>query len=503
MQTLLKRWQMYKERLVLGIDAGTTKIKAALLDEGNHFIDVVSKDVEVLMPFDGACEMDMNVVWCIVCEAVTELYGRNQEIWEQIAMVGVCGQGDGAWMVDAEGEPVYRAILWNDTRMQGLDLDVLNRECIELDTVRLFPGAAPVILKWLKEHEREAYDKTAHVLHCSDWLNYKLTGVYATDESNASTAYMNIFTKEYAEVILDRLGVSEMKAAFPKVYHSSHVIGSVSKEAESQCFLKAGTPVIAGAIDVLAVATGCGVEDIGQKGSIVGTTLGNYVVLDEELAHRCCDDCGSVLCHTKEGTYIKLMAALSGASSLDWVKKEICADEPYAELEAKLAQIPVGSEGVFYHPYLYGERSPFRIPSASGAFFGLRAYHSKYHMARAAFEGVALSLYDCYESLPKTEGTVSIAGGAARSDFLCQMLCDCIGRPVVRQRDKELGILGLAKLLHHALGIPVAQKGNEGDQFVPNMENHVIYQGLYEMFCQLKGALKFFWLRDDNNTISR
>ena len=75
MQTLLKRWQMYKERLVLGIDAGTTKIKAALLDEGNHFIDVVSKDVEVLMPFDGACEMDMNVVWCIVCEAVTELYG--------------------------------------------------------------------------------------------------------------------------------------------------------------------------------------------------------------------------------------------------------------------------------------------------------------------------------------------------------------------------------------------------------------------------------------------
>jgi sugar (pentulose or hexulose) kinase len=217
------------------------------------------------------------------------------------------------------------------------------------------------------------------------------------------------------------------------------------------------------------------------------------------------------------------MAALSGASALDWARREILGDEPYPALEAAVADIPVGSGGVMYHPYLFGERAPFRAPTASGAFFGLRASHTKYHMARAAFEGVALSLYDCYQSLPKAEGAggadavnarsgvgvdtsaanadrgmgadageIIVAGGAASNDLLCQMISDCVGVPVTRDRRRELGVAGVARLLRERFGGGPPREEAK-DHFAPNLARHEQYQALYADFTALQRAMRPFW----------
>lgn len=480
----------------LAIDAGTTMVKAALTDANGDIIDVVSKKLQVLMPNQDWCEMDMNAVWQEVCEVVNTLRENNIDTWDNICAIGICAQGDGMWPIDKDGEPVRNAILWNDTRAGDLlDYKSINKTCLNLGTTPLFPGANLIILRWLKEYEPESYNRIHKVLHCKDWLNYKLTDRIITDQTDASTALLNIYTKEYKFALLDVLGINECVNCFPKVTASDDFIGTVTNKAASQFKVKEGTPVIAGSIDVLAVATGCHVTKPAQKGSILGTTLCNYVVLDEEGARAEAGENGEVLCHTHPNVYIKLMAALSGTAALDWVTHEITDDEPYEQLNESIAKLPVGSEGVIFQPYLYGERAPFHNPNACSGFFGLRPYHNKYHMMRAAYEGVAMSLYDCYQNLPLGESKFILAGGASKSDLICQMVCDCMGEETIRYKEKELGILGIVSLLQKATGCgkPKDNTAERHDIFKPDIDNHESYKNIYGRFCELKTIMEPFW----------
>jgi sugar (pentulose or hexulose) kinase len=205
-----------------------------------------------------------------------ELKERFPELWQSIAGVGVTGQGDGMWPVDAQGQPVGRAMLWNDTRTRdfGIERDAqLSEFLISKSSTALFAGAFPVLLKWLKQNAPSDYARIAHVLHCKDWLNFRLTDVLASDYSDQSTASIDIFTKEYVPELFDRLGIPEMKAALPTLYPSTHVLGSVTTEAEQATGIPASVPVVTGCIDVAAVALGTGMDKLGDGCCILGTTL--------------------------------------------------------------------------------------------------------------------------------------------------------------------------------------------------------------------------------------
>lgn len=482
------------DKLFLTVDAGTTNIKAAIVAGNGSLIDLEKMNTSVIMSKSGYCEMDMDFVWKQVVTALTSLYSRNKAIWQNICALGVCAQGDGAWPIDKNGNPVRNAILWNDTRaVETVDYKEINKLCLSLDTVSLFPGAAPVILKWLKDNETESYDKTAYVLHCSDWINYKLTGQAVTDYTNASTALMNIYTKEYANEILNSMGILEKAAAFPPVVASDKIIGNTTDEVTKILHFSDNIPVIAGAIDVLAVAAGCGLESAGQKGTIAGTTLCNYVVLDENGAKNSFGEVGSVLCHPNDGKYIRLMAALSGTSFLDWVRREVLEDKNITETENAIANIPIGCDGVIAHPYIFGERAPFALPAACAGFYGLRAHHTKYHMARAAYEAMALSLKDCYNSLPEGDNELYIAGGAAKSDFICQMIADCMGQKTFRLKENELGIKGVYYLLLKALDMPKCIAAEIADVYEPDFNANYEYNKTYQSFCDLKQLMIGFW----------
>lgn len=480
----------------LCIDAGTTKIKAALITSESEFIDIASKSVKVSMPAAGICEIDMEEYWNDICEVIAMLHAQNMNHWDEICGIGVCAQGDGAWLLDENGEPLRPAILWNDTRagtIQKEELNIINEKCIALNTTPLFSGAFPIIMNWLKKNEIANYNRVRWVLHCKDWINYKFTGNIATDVTDASTAVFDIFDKKYCYEILDWLDIGEIKDCLPDVCLSSEIVGTILNDVSQNLKIPEGVPVITGVLDVIAAATGNYLMHPGQKGSILGTTLANFVVLNEEEAKKSLGNLGSVLCHTESGMYIKQMSALSGASSLDWIRKIMDEDTSYFDLECKLNEISIGSNGVLFLPYLFGERAPFRLPNASAVFLGLRVHHTKYDMIRAAYEGITLALYDCYQNLPKHRNVLHVAGGGAQSDFLCQAICDCVGEPVVRNQIKELGILGVSYLSQKAFGQEPKINKQNLTHFYPNHTNHKIYMQMYQQYTKYKNVMIQQW----------
>lgn len=485
-----------KKVYFLGIDAGTSRIKAALIDYEGNQIDLMSMPVEVLSPFEGACEIDMINLWHTMCKLTNSLKERNPEIWSQVVGIGITGQGDGLWPINRNGQPVRYAMLWNDTRTKNLkikDRKSIDDICIKNFANPVYAGSAHILLRWLKEKENDSYRQTYTVLHCKDWLNFKLTGEIVTDYSDASTALMDVFGKKYITEILEALDLAGCEKLFPEPVSSTTVIGKVTKDASIESGIQEGIPVIAGAIDVAAVALGAGVKETGDTCTIVGTTLCNEIVLDQQHVDF---SKGMVICHTVPEKYMNVMPTLSGTSTLDWVIKTLVPNLTFKEVEERLADIPIGSKGIIYHPYIYGERAPFRNPFACGGFFGLTAIHTKFDMVRAAYEGLVFSLYDCYQYLPQIYEIVHVSGGGSESEILCQMFSDCLGKKVIRPAEKQLGISGVVTALKISLGYikNISQiKAKDKTLFIPNMVHHHKYILLFDIFKNLRINMEEFW----------
>lgn len=483
--------------IYLGIDAGTTKIKAALMEE-DRIIALAERNAQVLSPFPCACEMDMEALWQQLCDVTKELREKAIDQWNKLSGMAICAQGDGMWPIDAEGKPVGNAILWNDTRARraGIENDrQISEFLVSNCSTALFAGAYPVILQWLKQERPSDYQRIAHVFHCKDWLNFRLTGEIASDYSDQSTASINIFNKDYVEELFDRLGIPEMKAALPKLYPSTHVLGCVTEQAHYETGLPVGLPVVMGCIDVAAVALGVGMHNAGDGCCILGTTLCCEMLLDAEQVDVS-DTNGSALCSVLPGKYNRVMAANSGTASIDWARNLLSPELGYAEIGELISKVPAGSNGVLFHPYLYGERAPFRDPCACGGFYGLRADHTRMDLLRAAHEGMALSLRDCFENLPHSEGPLYLSGGGAQSDFICQLVADTLNKTVLRPNRKELGIHGIIKAARMALETcPPEDACGECASFLPDAGTHRAMDKLYNEFTDLRKQAPYWRAR--------
>lgn len=482
----------------LGIDAGTSKLKAGLVDQAGRLVALASSPVQIHQAQRGWSEIDMLDLWQRLTAMLEELARQHPDKIARLAAIGVAGQGDGYWPVTAAGEPAGPAILWNDTRAKSLKAipnDATDQLCREHFVTPLFPGAMPIILSWQMAHHPDQVAGTHKILHCKDWINFKLSGVLGSDFSDVSISLMDVRKSRFVPELVNALGLDGVQDKFPAPVPSSAVIGQVTAQAAGQTGLPAGTPVIAGSIDVAAVAVGMGVYQPGDACTIVGTTLCNEVILrSEDLADPLLS--GGALRHISDGNVLRFMATSSGASALDWVRREVFCNESYQEIEARIQSVPVGSEHLFFHPYLYGERAPFNDPFASGGFFGLMASHSRSHLARAAYEGLAFSMLHCYKNLPGRFARIVVGGGASKSAVLCQMIADCMGVPIVRPEYEELGILGMANTMAYALGHSpdfALLKVPSQREFLPDSKRHAEYQRIYPVFEQLTEWIRPFW----------
>ncbi len=478
-------------------DVGTSRMKIALTRRDGQVIESASQDLTVIKEQEGYCEMDMGEVWSAFAGLCRELQGKCPESWEELSGLGVTGQGDGLWLTDPAGTPVRPAILWNDTRTKELESTGLDEFCTGRSANVPFAGSFHTLLQWLKIHEPENFRRIGHIFHCKDWINFNLTGTPSGDYSDASLAGFDLFDKEYCEEIFDEMDIDSAGRVLPPPAPSGSVIGTVSSEASDRTGLPRGLPVIAGALDVCAVAHGVGVRQPGDTCVIVGTTLCTEVVVTEEQVDL---KRGMVACHTVQDYYLSVMPTLSGTTSFDWTKNLLYPRMSYKEMEKDIADVPVGSRGIIYHPFLYGERAPFRNPFARAGFYGLSAVHGRREMMRAVFEGIALSLRDCLSILPEAGETLTVCGGGAVSDLLCGIIADCTGRTVKRSPWKEAGIKGIADILSQALGsAPSPESYAESEPtpeeviFIADPEKTRLYDHLYEEYEHLKGGMEAFW----------
>jgi xylulokinase/L-xylulokinase len=490
---------------LLGIDAGTSLVKTVVFDQDGHEIGLNREPVSVETPRQGWAEQDMDVVWQAVKKTVGTCLKHHGISASDIAGVGIVGQGDGCRLLDETLKPVRKSILWTDGRA-GQIVTAWEREGKSLSGFKIcgsaiFSGAPAAILEWLRRHEPDCLKRATHFLFAKDWIKLKLTGKICTDPSDASRAPFDIRKGDYSEDFFEMLGLSPYCRLFPKVLPTTEIIGEVTREAAAETGLDAGTPVMNGMIDVVACGLGVGAVRHGQAYSIVGTTCFNGVVMDTVDLEPI--GIGMTLAYAFPHQILRSMPSLAGTPNLDWFidqffphEKERAKGEKtdlYALLEREASNIPVGCEGVVYHPYINpgGERAPFVKPAATAQFFGLSLRHTRWHLLRSVYEGVALSMLDCFDHIPVVVSNLMLCGGGAQSAFWCQVLSDVTGKTVSTPSGSEFGALGasvttgLATGVYRDIGKAVERTVAVEKTFQPNMVNHQKYRELYRLYKSL------------------
>ncbi|MFO7633782.1 MAG: FGGY-family carbohydrate kinase [Caldilinea sp.] len=441
---------------LLGIDAGTTVIKSTLFDLEGREIAGAAHDSSFLTPHPGWAESDMNTVWQAVAITVRQALERGAIDPAQVLAIGVTGQGDGTWLVDGDGAPVRPAILWSDGRTADLVREFwrtgVGQQLFQITGTALNTCNQAVHLHWLQENEPETLARTAGALRAKDWIFLCMTGVVSTDATDASHTYFSVQTQTYDDRILKLLGVERWKHAIPAAprpeAHKAPLLDAVAKELG----LLSGTPVVAGPFDVAASALGVGAAFPGDACSVLGTAGVHQVMVDKPVLEPA--DIGYNMQHAPEGVMIRLLPTMTSTQNLQWFAREFYAQE-WAEaqqsganiwdvLERIAQQEPPGARGVIYHPYLdpAGERAPFISSAARAQFSGVSAYHTRATLLRAVYEGVVLSVIDCYETMGAPVTSLRLAGGGARSPLWAQMLADALAAPVIVAEGSEYGARG-------------------------------------------------------------
>ncbi|MDP9474136.1 MAG: xylulokinase [Actinomycetota bacterium] len=429
----------------VGLDVGTGGARAVAVDEAGNVVAEASSEYPLHSPRPGWTEQDPADWW----EGAKAVLGRvAAEVGGEVAGLGLTGQMHGSVFLDSSDEVIRPALLWNDQRT--------GRQCEEITEavgaerlIRLAGNPAltgfqaPKVL-WLREEEPENYARVSRVLLPKDHVRLRLTGEYATDASDASgTLFLDVGRREWSGEILDALEVPP--DWMPDAYDGPENTGSLRREAAEELGLPPGIPVAAGGGDNAAAAVGTGVVSPGIVSSSVGTSgvlFAHTQGFDPDPSGRL-----HAFCHAVPGAYHLMAVTLSAGGSLSWWRDAVGGD--FDDLVGAAAEVPPGSEGLVFLPYLSGERTPHLDPGARGAFFGLTARHGIPHMTRAVMEGVAFSLREGLEimrGLGVPVEDVRATGGGARSALWRGLQADVYGEPIKRTAADEGPAYGAALL---------------------------------------------------------
>jgi xylulokinase len=490
-------------KFFLGIDISTTATKALLIDRDGVVLAVAASEYTYATPHPLWSEQDPELWWQAACISIRSVLREGGISPDEIGGVGLTGQMHGLTPLDAQGEVLRPAILWNDQRT-GAECEQIRQIVGWKRLVRITGNdaltgfTAPKIL-WMKNHEPDLFARLAHILLPKDYIRYKLTGEYATDRAGASgTILFDLARRDWSEEILSELGI--LPEWLPTTYEGSQKTGEISSTASGATGLSPGIPVFGGGGDQAAAAVGTGAVLEG----IVSLSLGTSGVVFASSENPIIDPEGRLhaFCHAAPGLWHVMGVMLSAAGSLRWYRDALQPDLSFEDLISPATLIPAGSEGLIFLPYLTGERTPHPDPLARGAFIGLTVRHTLNHMTRALLEGVAFGLRDSFElmkeiGLPEIK-QVRITGGGAKSPLWRQILADTLGVELVTVSSVEGAAYGAALLAATGAGIfpNIASACSSVIQITGSTEpgpQRSVYQEIYPLYRKLYPDLRGYF----------
>ena len=437
--------------LVLGIDTSTTATKAVLVDTAGAVVGIGVAEYDVQMPRPLWSEQDPAVWWTGTQAAIRAVLATPGVRIEDVAAVGLTGQMHGAVLLDGSHSVIRPAILWNDQRTgaecEEIRAQVGPERLVEITGNDAIAGLTAPKLLWVRRHEPEAWARLAHVLLPKDYVRLCLTGDLAMDKADGSgTLLFDLAARDWSTEVLDALELD--RAWFPPTFEGPAITGAISLAAANATGLRAGTPVVAGGGDQAANGVGVGAVEEG----IVALSLGTSGVIFAATRHPIHEVRGRVhaFCHAVPDRWHLMSVMLSAAGSLRWFRDTLAPGEPFGELAAEAGPVVAARDGLFFLPYLSGERSPYPDPLARGAFVGLTLRHDRRHLTRAVLEGVAFGLRDGLDLMieagmrPPTE--IRASGGGLASPLWRQILADVLGADLVTTSTTEGAAFGAAVL---------------------------------------------------------
>jgi xylulokinase len=440
--------------VAIGLDVGTTGAQAIAVDGEGRVVATGSSDYPLLTPRPQWTEQDPLEWWRGAREVFGAAAAQVAEGGDVVTGLGLTGQMHGSVFLDASGEVIRPALLWNDQRTarqcQAITELVGERRLVEITGNPSLTGfQAPKVL-WLRDEEPDAYARVAHVLLPKDYARYRLSGELATDASDAAgTLFLDLVERDWSGEVLEALDIPA--AWLPAVRESPDVAGVLGPEIAGELGLPEGIPIAAGGGDNAAAAVGTAIVREGLMSSSIGTSGVLFAHADAPAV----DPSGRIhaFCHAVPGRYCLLSVTLSAGGSLRWWRDVTGAR--YDELVAEAESVPAGSEGLLFLPYLTGERTPHLDPRARGVFLGLTARHTRGHMTRALMEGVLFGMRDGLEIMRDLEvrpKEIRATGGGASAELWLRLQADVYGLPVHRLQIEEGAAYGAALLGHVAAG---------------------------------------------------
>jgi xylulokinase len=445
----------------LGIDIGTSGTKTLAIKEDGTILESATGEYPLYTPHPGWSEQQPDDWWTASVATVRQVLHTARIKPADVKGIGLSGQMHGSVFLDAEHQVIRPALLWNDQRTAAECAEIERRaggrkKLIGLVANPALTGfTAPKIL-WLRNHEPKNYDRLRQVLLPKDYVRFRLTGEFATEVSDASgTLLLDVKRRGWSQALLDKLDID--RKLLPRVYESEEVSGRLSSVAAEALGLPVGVPVVGGGGDQAAGAVGNGIV---RKG-VISATMGTSGVVFAHSDDVQIDPEGRVhtFCHAVRGKWHVMGVVLSAGGSLQWYRNQLGQSEvataramgvdPYELLSHEAATAPAGSEGLFFLPYLTGERTPHADPNARGAWVGLSLRHGRAHLVRSVIEGATFAMRDCLEiiqgmGVPVKE--IRLSGGGARGKLWRQIQADIYGQKVSVINASEGPAFGVALL---------------------------------------------------------
>ncbi|MDY2796629.1 MAG: xylulokinase [[Pasteurella] aerogenes] len=481
--------------MYIGIDLGTSGVKAILLDEEQHILATASHVLPISRPQPLWSEQHPQDWWNATNQAMQEL--ASQYDLRAVKAIGLTGQMHGATLLDKADNVLSPAILWNDGRSfaECAELEQLVQNSREITGNLMMPGFTAPKLKWIAKHQPNLATQVAKVLLPKDYLRLLMTGEYASDMSDASgTMWLDVGKRDWNQDLLNACGLDINN--MPQLFEGNQITGYLRKEIAQQWQMNA-VPVIAGGGDNAAGAIGVGLYQSGQAMLSLGTSGVYFVVTDKFRSNP--QKAVHSFCHALPNRWHLMSVILSAASAVDWAKK-VTGIGDIQTLFQQVEQSAVNSEAIFL-PYLSGERTPHNDPHAKGVFWGLTHNDDQATLAKAVIEGVSFALVDGIDVLHQTgvvADSIALIGGGAKSAYWRQLLADISGRTLEYRTGGDVGpALGAAKLAQIALNpqqdiAQFCQPLTLEATYQPNWQRHEYYQQKREKFSTLYQRIKDF-----------